>query len=530
MKQMLPLQTCGARTLYAALLATAFSAAAFGASTFQFQSTILRDSYSPLSYLVVGDLNGDGKPDLLTTDTLNRAVYLLFGKGDGTFLGRKTLKLNSSPLPVVLGDFNGDGHLDIAIGEIDIDGENPQVEIWLGAGDGTFANAAAVPLKAAPLALAIGDFNRDGKLDIVVEEASARGFDISNLTNIGSGSVEVFAGDGKGSMRSVFKKSLSAAGGLKMVVGDWNHDGTPDLALNQLVEGGVVVMLGLGNGQLADPVFYPGIRNSDFNGLQLAAADLDQDGNPDLVMTTGHDNAIVIFYGNPDGTFQAAKTLAVHDAGGLAIADFDGDGSPDLAVGTTAGFDTIMLTGNPPTTPDPVVIIPGGAHGAFGTPTAPLGQAYIPLIVETADFNGDGLPDLVADNVFSSSVTIMLNQTPQASQPFAVVSAAAKSAALAPEELASGYGTNLASGVFFAQLPLPDDFGRIDAGRQGQRRGDPGGAADLRFGHPGQLRGAGGYGFRYRPTHAARNSGGLHQFDHPHPGCRAHALFGQLER
>ena len=175
----------------------------------------------------------------------------------------------------------------------------------------------------------------------------------------------------------------------------------------------------------------------------------------------GHNNAVLVFYGNADGTFQAAQTVAVHDAGGLAVADFDGDGLADFAVATTAGFDTLLATQTLPTKPDPVVIVPGTGKGTFGPPSDSIGQTYIPLILETADFNGDGLPDLIADNVFSGSVTVMLNQTPQAAQAFTVVSAAAKSTAVAPEELASGYGSNLAQGVFYAQLPLPTSLGGV---------------------------------------------------------------------
>lgn len=418
-----------------------------------------------ISYMAIGDVNRDGHPDVVATNLLTQSIYVLPGKGDGTFGQPLITALDSIPFPIALADVNGDGIPDIVAGTASQalnGGLIGQIEVLLGKGDGTFQKSKAFPSSAFPVAVVIADFNGDGHPDIAVEESSGLSdFDLNQLTQLSFVNLQLFLGDGKGGYQAQPTQSLgNTFGGLRMITEDWNHDGIPDLAFNQLAYGGVVVLLGKGDGTFAAPVTYDGLKLTAYNALELVSADLNQDGKLDLVITTGQDNQILCFYGNGDGTFQQPVQIPFHDNGGLAIADFNGDGIPDLAIGTSASFFSFFNTGTPPTFgKDSIVVIPGGAGANYTQSAVKAGPGAVPLIVSAVDLNGDGQTDIVAMDVFNGGITVMINQT---ALPLAVVSAASGTAALAPESLASGYGASLATSTVFSSVtPLPTQLGGV---------------------------------------------------------------------
>ncbi len=429
-------------------------APASAAPAYKFASSTLRFGDFDLSYMVVGDLNGDGSPDVIATGVFSQSVYVFLSKGDGTFGDKIVRSLTGYPFPVAVADLNKDGKLDLIIGVAELDdSENTHgsVQLFLGNGDGTFAAPKKYLTPAFPVALTVADTDRDGKLDVIVEESSSvTKFDLEQLEKVSSIGIQVFAGDGAGNLIPTTARFLGYSGGLRIVAADFNGDQIPDIAMPILVDGNMMVALGKGDRTFGDFSFYGGVRQADFNGLQLAAADLNQDGKMDLVMTTGRNGKVLIYEGKGDGTFATARTVLQNDASGLAIADFDGDGTLDLGVATSASFYNLsgVIADK-----DSVVILTDGGVGTFPDPSVQVGTATIPLILEAADLNRDGVPDLIAMNVFSGNIRVLINQTPQILR---VSTSAAGFKELAPESNASLYGSSLASGTF----PPPDDFTR----------------------------------------------------------------------
>ncbi len=140
--------------------------------------------------LQVGDISGDGKLDLVLVNAIDNTLGVLLGNGDGTFQAQKLTTLPSGSLPyLIVGDFNGDGKADVALGEPLPQVGNYAVAVLLSNGDGTFQAAVTYPLNALPSALAVGDFNSDGKQDIVSASVVA-GAGISVLLGNGDGTFQ----------------------------------------------------------------------------------------------------------------------------------------------------------------------------------------------------------------------------------------------------------------------------------------------------------------------------------------------------
>ena len=165
--------------------------------------------------VVVGDFNGDGQLDLAVANTFANTVSILLGHGDGTFQPRQDFGVGSNPAAVAVGDFNGDGRLDLAVANGLFTPASTLVSILLGNGDGTFQPAQSFGAGSRASSVGGGDFNGDGRLDLAVG-------------NIGSITVSVLLGNGDGTFQPV--QNFGASGVSSVVVGDFNGDGRLDLA------------------------------------------------------------------------------------------------------------------------------------------------------------------------------------------------------------------------------------------------------------------------------------------------------------
>ncbi len=337
--------------------------------------------------VLTADFNGDGIPDLvlLGDDTIS----VLLGNGDGTFTAAPSPS-NDLPGAIAVGDFNGDGIPDLAVAPAFDEGNS---EVLLGNGDGTFTIANGSfgngNGTVASNSIAAADFNGDGKLDLVEACASINEQPCNLLL--------ILFGNGDGTFTQPFMQSSFAPlpffGSQSMVVGDFNGDGQPDLAVTNSGANGVNVFLNNEGGLTA----VPAIPVTGASPSSIAAADFNGDGKLDLAVANSGSNNVTILLGNGDGTFTAAASPATGTApNSIAVADFNGDGVPDLAVANAGSSNVTILLGNG-----------DGTFTAAAGPAADTGSTS----VVAADFNGDGKEDLVVANSRDSSATALLAET-----------------------------------------------------------------------------------------------------------------------
>jgi hypothetical protein len=272
------------------------------------------------NWLMVGDFNGEGKEDVAAVEPLGNSVVILLGNGDGTFAAAPGAanRVGANPQFAAVGDFNGDGMLDLAI----TNAASNTVTILLGNGDGTFTQASGSPVSAgnAPEGIAVGDLNGDGILDLAV-------------TNSPSNTVTILLGNGDGSFSPAAGSPITV-GSLPdyLLIADLDGDGKLDLTVTNALSGSVSILLGNGDGTFAAAAGSP-ISVSQEPTVVLAG-DFNADGNLDLVVADSNSGIanLTLLLGHGDGTFTVSGSTVTTGKDYVAAGDFNGDGRLDLAV------------------------------------------------------------------------------------------------------------------------------------------------------------------------------------------------------
>jgi len=360
---------------------------------------------SPRS-VAVADFNRDGRPDVAVVNTTSgtASVFLdttTVGGSTPTFSTRVDLTTGIAPISVAAGDLNGDGSPDLAVANLN----SNSVSILL---NSTAAGAAAPAFAAkvdfstgtGPAAIALGDLNGDGRLDVVV-------------ANLNSDTASVLLDEtAPGAATPAFAAKVDFAAGdgpNGIALADINGDGKQDLAIANTNAGTASVLLGLTAAGATTPSFSP---KADFatgaGAYAVAVADLNGDGVVDLAVPNGTSNTVSILLGStPPGATAAAFAAAANTVTGMpavsvALDDFNGDGKSDVAVvnGTSSNTISVLLNTS------------AWGRALDYAPPVNLPTGNQTHAIAAGDLNGDGRKDLVEVNADTNDLSILFNTTP----------------------------------------------------------------------------------------------------------------------
>jgi hypothetical protein len=324
--------------------------------------------------VTVGDFNGDGKLDLAVSSVANNTVAVLLGNGDGTFLPPLVAPVGANPWYFAVGDFNGDGILDLAVSDygcpLDCNSSpSSTVTVLLGNGNGTFRPAPSLTVGNGPAGVAVGDFNGDGKLDLAV-------------ANLNDNTLSVLLGNGDGTFQppQTFA-SAGMTHPYFVAVGDFNRDGKPDLVVSNHLFATVSVLLSNGDGTFQpaqnfavdnDPVY---VAVSDFNGdsaPDLAVANLHTLNISVLLNNTGASTVAATPTFSPGGgTYTGSVTVTVSDATSGTTIYYTTDGSTPT---TSSAVYTGALTFTQTTTLNAMAAASGMTNSAVASATYTIQQ------------------------------------------------------------------------------------------------------------------------------------------------------------
>jgi len=228
--------------------------------------------------LALGDVSGDGKLDIVTARSPGGSdkgtVSVLLGTGGGQFAARVDYDVGRNPRGVALGDVNGDHLLDIVVANAGLD-SGWSTGVLLGKGNGTFAVEAEYPADCGPIALALGDLNGDGKLDVV---------QIGGICSMAT----VLLGQGDGKFPKLVEYNVGEISMSSVALADVNGDGALDIVMANSRLNGVTVLYGKGDGT------FPSSAGYAVNASSAALGDLNGDGRPDLVTVSGGDVNVLL--------------------------------------------------------------------------------------------------------------------------------------------------------------------------------------------------------------------------------------------
>jgi hypothetical protein len=351
---------------------------------------------APVSYtvpypqaLAVADMNGDGKPDLVTLARIGGGNTILLNNGNGTFGTASGFFDSNQPTAIAVGDGNGDGKTDVVLANSPSNyptniPSDLSVTVLLGNGQARPLPAPGEGIGGEPIlpggsisAMALADVNGDSKPDLIaVDKLGGRLFVARN------------DGNGFFAVAQTYKIPWNpgSSGPCGLAVADVNGDGKPDIIVTDPRLNSVSVLLNNGNGTFAAAQTYA----VGADPAAVALGDVNGDGKPDIV-TANTNGTVSVLTNLGSGTLGAAQSYAVGGpANSVALADFNHDGRLDIATTGSTETDVLLNTGT-------------GTFAAYQK-VGPAGKSVV-----AADFNGDGYPDLAEIGTTANTVKVLLN-------------------------------------------------------------------------------------------------------------------------
>jgi len=333
--------------------------------------------------VVTADFNNDGRLDLATGNATfdnwetGNTVSVRLGNANGTFQPAQTSAAGVYPDSIAVGDFNGDGKTDLVA-----TAGWQTVAILIGNGNGTFQPPAFVPIAGygAALSVAVGDLDADGKMDLAVASA----YDLYDY-----GWVEVLRGDGAGGFVTSGLAFIGADSGMDLAIADVNGDTKLDVVAALYDRASVAVLIGNGAGSLT----WTATAATGPIPKSVAVGDMTGDGVPDLV-TAGQ--YVDVIPGNGNGTFGTRIPHFPKSHTDVQLADFNRDGKLDAAVTTDWTVDGAVN-----------VLLGNGTGALVRAASSQIGT--FPAALAVGDFNGDARPDVAAANSGSHNASVLLN-------------------------------------------------------------------------------------------------------------------------
>lgn len=337
--------------------------------------------------IIVKDVDADGIRDLVLASFYADLVVVLKGQGDGTFaeaLVPNTTPVGEGPRALATGDFNRDGRIDVAVAHVSAG----NLFVLSGNGDGSFGRQTRRLSGRQPTAVALDDFNGDLRTDMAVVYEGGGGL--------------VLLGRADGTFGDELPLQQVSPGALFIATGDFNADGRRDLAIASAGSyysygsGAVSVLLGEGDGTFRPKTSF----QAGLNPLALAVGDYNGDGQEDLAVASFGSGSVTVRFGDGAGNFEnpVSYTVGVSPFW-IASADLNRDGALDLVV-TNAG-----RSYPPPFTLGDVAVLMGRGDGTF-SPASHYDAGRNPESVAIADLDGDGILDLAVANAGSDDLTL----------------------------------------------------------------------------------------------------------------------------
>jgi hypothetical protein len=398
------------------------------------KTTLLTDIYGP-QQIVIGDINNDNLEDIIITNNLDDNICIIEGSKDGTF-GRQTiysLSVNSNPSSIIIADLNNDKRKDIVVVNTGVN----NIAIMLGYYSVNFLNQTTYPNGIySPTSVAVGHFNNDSLLDMVVANYggdsvailiadSDGGYSLGNVYSTGLFSfpkavavadfdndgrldiivtvfsddiIRIYFGYGDGTFGHRLKYSTGTDSGPQSIaIADLNNDGVLDIVIGNYRSGNIGIFIGIGNGSFTDQTTYT-VVGGGASPSSVAIGDFNNDHRLDIVFSAGFDTKLVIFFGLGNGSFVNPIVYSLtYNCGpySVAVADFNNDTNLDIVVANQNIFS--------------IGIFIGLGNGSFADEKQYLTESRSsPVSIGIADFNNDKILDIVVGHSNSDSIGVFI--------------------------------------------------------------------------------------------------------------------------